>query len=347
MTGLGPATALAAGDNFTCALIGAAGTVSCWGDNVYGQLGDGRHDNSSSPVGVDGLSGVLAVATGSSHACAALGSAGVRCWGRNDNGQLGNGTGDDSATPVQVPGVPNAIAVSAGDNMGCAVTAERQVRCWGRGLIGDGGWYQQPRTAQPVPGITDAVQVAVGSDHACVLHATGRVSCWGDNGSGQIGDGFAPEGHGPQLSPRRVIGFGPGAPPPAEPPSSGPSPPAGPLPEVPAVVPARPSLEGLPWILGGPAPVQPLRLVRDRLVVTGLEVRGSGPSCPAAVTVRVRVGGRSLRRVLPVTASLGRCAVLNAQVRLPRAARGRQALRVIVTGSGVRRARPVARRVTG
>lgn len=343
VTGLGAATAIAAGDNFTCALIGSPGTVSCWGDNGYGQLGDGTHDDSSSPVGVDGLSGVLAVATGSGHACAALGGAGVMCWGRNDNGQLGDGTADDSATPVQVPGVPSAIAVSAGDSMGCAVTAERRLFCWGRGLVGDGGWYQGPRTARQVPGVTDAVQVAVGADHACVLHATGRVSCWGDNSSGQVGDGFAPEGHGPQVTPRRVAGFGPGAPPPADVPADRPvvSPPDAPAP---AVVGARPSLAALPWILGGPAPVQPLRLVRDRLIVTGLEVRGSGPSCPAAVTVRVVIGRRVVRRLLPVTASLGRCAVLNAQVRLPRAARGRRVLRVVVAGPGVRRARPVARR---
>lgn len=54
---------VAAGDAHTCALDDG-GQVWCWGDNQYGQLGDGSQTDRLTPVAVAGLSGVEAVALG-------------------------------------------------------------------------------------------------------------------------------------------------------------------------------------------------------------------------------------------------------------------------------------------
>ncbi len=79
---------LAAGDKHTCALT-TAGGVTCWGSNLYGQLGDGQacgRSFCSKAVDVSGLtSGVASLSAGSDHTCALMIEGGVKCWGRNAN----------------------------------------------------------------------------------------------------------------------------------------------------------------------------------------------------------------------------------------------------------------------
>jgi alpha-tubulin suppressor-like RCC1 family protein len=85
-----------------CALT-SSGDVWCWGDNRYGQVGDGTSMNTRpSPVRV--LSNAATISTGGGdHTCAVLTDGGVRCWGYNAGGQLGNGMlGGTSLTPSPV-----------------------------------------------------------------------------------------------------------------------------------------------------------------------------------------------------------------------------------------------------
>ena len=88
----GTAVAIAAGRGFGCALL-SGGSVSCWGFNGAGMLGDQSALNEATPVAVFGLTNtVIAVAAGHGDACALYVSGGMACWGDNYYGEIGDGT---------------------------------------------------------------------------------------------------------------------------------------------------------------------------------------------------------------------------------------------------------------
>ena len=91
-----------AGD-FTCGLA-TSGQAYCWGDNQFGQIGDGTTVNRLVPTPVSTSQRFVSIATGRDFACAMTANREVYCWGNNSNGELGSGTiGGLSSTPVRVP----------------------------------------------------------------------------------------------------------------------------------------------------------------------------------------------------------------------------------------------------
>ena len=83
------ATAIVAGFRNSCALL-ADETVECWGDNAYGQLGDGSTTKSLTPIPVAGITTATDIVAGYHHSCALLADETVECWGDNSSGQLGD-----------------------------------------------------------------------------------------------------------------------------------------------------------------------------------------------------------------------------------------------------------------
>ena len=141
-------TTLSSGNRHTCVILDN-GSVSCWGDGGYGQLGNGGTSYARTPTLTSSLGlGRTAVAISSSpsswgHACAILDDGSVSCWGQNHLGQLGNGNihnwdaPSDALTPTPTSSLGTgrtAVAISCGDSHTCAILDDGSVSCWGGGI---------------------------------------------------------------------------------------------------------------------------------------------------------------------------------------------------------------------
>ncbi|WP_329580368.1 RCC1 domain-containing protein [Streptomyces sp. NBC_01361] len=185
-------TGLAAGRSHGLALL-SNGTVKAWGNNFFGQLGDGTTTNHPTPGGVRELSGVTAVAAGCGHSLALLDDGTVRAWGSNSVGQLGNGTtGGTSTTPIPVSGLSNVTAVATSCDHSLALLANGTVRAWGDnafGQLGNGTTGGISNIPVPVSGLGGVRDIAAGFDHSLARLANGTVRAWGNNSNGELGNG--------------------------------------------------------------------------------------------------------------------------------------------------------------
>lgn len=201
---------LSVGPGHACA-IGDNGRLFCWGQNQYGQLGQGSAEAATGPKEISAPAGGapwLRVSAGQAHTCAIDVWGQLFCWGENGAGQLGDGTTEARLAPVmvQTPSVNGRherfVSVAAGISHTCATTTSNAVYCWGQGQRGQLGVTfsdDMQRSASPmlVP-ITDAVagayalNVRSGGDGTCALTKASKkmrgLVCWGPNLKGQLAE---------------------------------------------------------------------------------------------------------------------------------------------------------------
>jgi alpha-tubulin suppressor-like RCC1 family protein len=214
------ATAITAGWTHSCALLDD-GTVKCWGQGSFGQLGQGSTDDLGDQAGEmgDALPTVAfgtgrtatAIAAGGLSTCALLDDGTVKCWGLGTYGRLGQGSNASIGTvPGQMgdalPAVAlgtgrTATAISVGEIHTCAVLDNGTVKCWGRGgegRLGSGSTAalgdQLGEMGDALPAVQlgtgrTATAVSAGDVHTCALLDNASVKCWGWSPDGRTGQG--------------------------------------------------------------------------------------------------------------------------------------------------------------
>jgi alpha-tubulin suppressor-like RCC1 family protein len=185
------ATRVSTGPWHSCAIVGAG--LQCWGDNAFGQLGDGSTDASDTPVAVVGLAAdVTDVATADWNTCV-VAAGGVHCWGNNQYGQLGNGevSQTPTLTPGNVVGLDSGVTAIAMARASACAIVNGAVKCWGSnvtGELGDGTFFA---SAVPVDvvGLGSSVTALSGGANTFCAIVAGAARCWGAGDIGQLGNG--------------------------------------------------------------------------------------------------------------------------------------------------------------
>ena len=182
---------ISAGADFAC-VVRREGTVACWGQNAWGQLGVGTLGGSySAPRDVVGVTDAVAIASGDYSTCVVRRGGGMQCWGVNSGGMFGfTSSPGHEATPVEVPGAVDARAVAVGESHACFIDGAGVGRCMGlntEGQLGDG---TRTDSASPVriSGLRDIRQLTLPGGGTCA-RLDSRTYCWGGNGFGTLGTG--------------------------------------------------------------------------------------------------------------------------------------------------------------
>ena len=177
------------------------GTVWAFGYNWTGQLGDGTNQdrNTAVQVKVNGvpLTGVKAIAAGSSHSLFLKTDGSVWAVGDNWSGQLGDGVeiypdgNTHTSTPVQV--MSDVKAIEGGQEHSLFLKPDGRVFAVGgnsSGQLGNGttsDYFTPVRI--PVQTQTGIVAISARGSHSLFLKTDGTVWGCGENWEGELGDG--------------------------------------------------------------------------------------------------------------------------------------------------------------
>ena len=164
----------------------------CWGNNQWGQFGDGKSASNHIPQAVNGGATFSSITAGSFYTCGVTAAFAGFCWGADGAGQHGNGlqisNGNTFSLTMRPMVGPAFTMLAASNNMTCGLTAPGTAYCWGSstgGRLGSTGTATS--TPREVSGGRSYRNLAVGAVHACAVSQDYEVYCWGMNGNGQLG----------------------------------------------------------------------------------------------------------------------------------------------------------------
>ena len=180
------------GNGVTCG-IRIDETLWCWGDNTFGQVGNGAPmQNEPLPVRIG--TDTWKMVSVNTQACGIKTDNTLWCWGNDDYGQVGNGGGTGTEdTPVQVAPGTFWKHVAANNVFTCGIKTDDTAWCWGNddyGQLGNGGTSGNQDEPSPVSGGHTWKTISlVWGGTACGIKSDDTVWCWGTDNYGRLGNG--------------------------------------------------------------------------------------------------------------------------------------------------------------
>lgn len=167
------------------------GTLWAWGNNFYGQLGNGSLSNRNQPVQIGSDTNWLAISAGSAHSTAIKANGTLWTWGYNAFRQLGDGTNVDKTVPTQIGTATNWKSIDCGYIHNLGIKTDGTLWAWGSGLDGKLGTGNNSTSAVPIQIGTDNnwASAMAGTDHSLALKTNGTLWSWGKNENGELGLG--------------------------------------------------------------------------------------------------------------------------------------------------------------
>jgi len=193
------------GGNTTCALK-TGGSLYCWGENTYGQFGNGTTGYQNLNPTQIGTSLWIKISNSYNHTCGIKTDGSLFCWGSNQDGELGIGskTIKKKTTPARVGKAKTWTDISVGgadSGKSCGIMGGK-LYCWGNNwkafLVG--GTNKKQLSPFQIGTKKNWTRVDVLEWHQCAINLSGELACWGDNSYGQLGNGKAQSLPGSALS---------------------------------------------------------------------------------------------------------------------------------------------------
>ncbi len=181
---------VSAGADHTLA-IKTDGTLWAWGNNSYGQLGDGTTVDKYAPVRIGSATNWKSISAGGSHSIAVKTDGTLWAWGWNVFGQLGVGDNFDRTVPTQIGSATNWKSVSVGLFHSIALKTDGTLWAWGHNAnyqLGVGTTVDKNAPVQ-IGSTTNWKTMFGGGYHTIAVKSDGTLWAWGSNYYGQLGVG--------------------------------------------------------------------------------------------------------------------------------------------------------------